>query len=361
MRRITSLFAGLGAALLLSACSVSQNTAPSLTGPSEFALSVDVTASPDTLTQDGQAQSTIGVVARGPDGQPRANVTFRLDIQVEGEPADFGALSVRRITTASDGRATAVYRAPSAPPPSVGAAGSCDASWSELGGRCVRVVATPEGSGFDTANSQSVLIHLVPTSVIVPVSATPDAKFTAMPTTPAANSPVQFDASSSCAGRPVEGQCPSNAGQITSYRWDFGDGGTATGRTMSHTFRGQQTYLVTLTVTNDRGITSAPFTQSLNVGAGALPTAAFSVSPTSPVPGQPVHFDASTSKPGPGHTLVRYVWNFGDGTALLDTNATTATHTYQVAGSYVVTLRAADDAEQVGVTTQTVTVGSAAP
>lgn len=356
MKRITASLACVAAALVVSACTVSPSEAPSLTGPSEFALSVAVTASPDTISQDGQSLSTVGVSARDANGRPLSNVAFRLDLQVDGEPSDYGTLSVRTIVTGSDGRATATYRAPAPPPAAASASGDCGAVGATLGGRCVRIIATAVGSNFDAALAQSVLIHLVPTSVIVPPSATPEAKFTIAPSTPAANTPVQFDASPSCAARTVDGQCPAAAGQIASYMWNFGDGTTGTGRTATHTFRAQQTYLVTLTVTNDRGLTSTPFTQSINVGAGAVPTAAFTASPTAPQPGQAVHFDASVSKAGAGHNIVRYVWNFGDGAERLDTNTPTATHIFASEGTYIVTLNIADEVGQVATVTGTVKV-----
>ncbi len=45
-------------------------------------------------------------------------------------------------------------------------------------------------------------------------------------------------------------------GTIASYAWNFGDGGVASGRTASHTFRSAGTYSVTLRVTDDRGATA---------------------------------------------------------------------------------------------------------
>ena len=356
MTRFSSLLAGFGAALFASACTVSQTPAPSLTGPSEFALSVDVTASPDTIAQDGQSVSTVAVVARGPNGEPRSNVAFRLEIQVEGEPSDYGTLSMRSVVTGSDGRATAVYKSPAPPPAGAVAAGSCDVYGASLAGRCVRIMATPIGSGFDTAVAQSAQIHLIPTAVIVPPSATPVPAFNVSPAGLAANSPVQFDASTSCAGALVSGACPASNGVIVSYAWNFGDGGTASGKTATHSFGSQRTYLVTLTVTNDRGL-SASTTRSIDVGAGAVPTASFSASPTAPIPNQDVHFDATVSRAGAGHTLVRFVWNFGDGTERVDSNSPIVAHKFAAIGSYVVTLNIADEVGQVATTTRTINVG----
>ena len=42
-------------------------------------------------------------------------------------------------------------------------------------------------------------------------------------------------------------------GQVTDYRWNFGDGATGTGSTTRHTYAAAGTYTVTLTVTDDAG------------------------------------------------------------------------------------------------------------
>jgi PKD repeat protein len=42
-----------------------------------------------------------------------------------------------------------------------------------------------------------------------------------------------------------------DAGQIITYSWDFGDGGTGTGATPSHTYTSSGTFVVTLTVTDN--------------------------------------------------------------------------------------------------------------
>jgi PKD repeat protein len=69
----------------------------------------------------------------------------------------------------------------------------------------------------------------------------PVASFTATPTSGNAPLTVSFDASTS-----------SDAdGSIVIYAWDFGDGGSATGTTASHTFNAPGSYDVTLTVTDN--------------------------------------------------------------------------------------------------------------
>ena len=68
-----------------------------------------------------------------------------------------------------------------------------------------------------------------------------------------ADVPVQFDGSRSVA--------PST---ITSYAWDFGDGTTGEGATVSHTYRRPDTYVVTLTITDASGSTDTA-TRNLTV------------------------------------------------------------------------------------------------
>src|SRR5689334_17676127 len=99
-------------ALAGSACAVHQTDVPGISGPSELSLSLTVTATPDSISQDGASQSAISVLARDANGKPMSGLPIRLDMQVGGALQDFGALTARNIVTSADGRATSVYIAP---------------------------------------------------------------------------------------------------------------------------------------------------------------------------------------------------------------------------------------------------------
>ena len=71
------------------------------------------------------------------------------------------------------------------------------------------------------------------------------------------------------------------------------------------------------------------------------PVAAFTLTPNTPVAGQPIAFDASGSS-DPDGTIVKYSWEFGDGTPLA--TGATVTHTFTAPGTYTVTLWVTDDA-----------------
>lgn len=338
------------AAVALAGCTVHQTEAPGLSGPSGLSLTIRVSALPDSISQDGGSQSSIQVTAIGPDGKPKSGQPVRLDMFVNGVGMDYGTLSARTAVTNSSGVATAVYTAP--PSPVGGLFGTCQG----LPGNCVQIVATASGTGFEGASPEIVTIRLVPPGVILPPASTPTAQFAFAPAAPAANDPVAFDASASCAGQAgATGGCLSSNNVLTDFSWNFGDGKTGSGKTVTHNFSSAGTYNVTLTVTNDRGLTAST-TKQVGVGAGAKPTAAFVFSPTPVLTGVDTFFDASASAAAPGHRIATYAWNFGDGDPIKTNTTPTTQHDFGNVGTFIVLLTVTDESGQSATATQSVAV-----
>jgi serine protease len=118
-------------------------------------------------------------------------------------------------------------------------------------------------------------------------------------------------------------------GTIGSRAWTFGDGGTSTATSPSHTYAAAGTYSVTETVTDSGNGTTSSKTSSVTVSAsGGTPVANFTFAAS----GLTVAFtDTSTDT---GGTLGSHAWSFGDATT---STATSPSHTYATAGTYSVT------------------------
>lgn len=138
-------------------------------------------------------------------------------------------------------------------------------------------------------------------------------------------------------------------GTITSYAWDFGDGTTGTGATPSHTYAAAGTYNVTLTVTDNDGLTGS-VTKAVQIVL-VPPTASF-VTTTQQLQ---VSVDGSGSSDSDG-TIASYAWTFGDGGTA---TGVTAAHTYAAGGTYTIQLTVTDDTGLTGTASHDVTVSPA--
>jgi len=241
MTRISFSLACVAISVAAAGCTVHQTEAPSLTGPSEFALSVSMSADPDTLFSDGRQQAIIQLTARDAKGTPEPNKTFTLSTKIDNSIVSFGTLSTPTIRTGADGKATAVYTMPAF---TVFDAGTPP--------RQVSVVATSVGTDFNTAQSEAVRLQLVPPAVPTAAPGSPTAALKATPETARVNQLVSFDASLSMA----------EAGHtIDYYYWNFGDGliHEEHGSDSSHVYVTPGTYVVVLGIRDDVGRTANTF------------------------------------------------------------------------------------------------------
>ncbi|MGD2085357.1 MAG: PKD domain-containing protein [Candidatus Aminicenantes bacterium] len=145
-------------------------------------------------------------------------------------------------------------------------------------------------------------------------------------------------------GSPTSGMVPltvnftDQSTGATSWSWDFGDTGTSTQQSPSHTYNSAGTYTVSLTVTNDYGSDTETRTDYITVTALQPPVADFSASTTTVTVGQSVNFtDQSTNNP------TSWSWTF-DGGSPAGSTAQNPSVTYNTAGTYTVSLTAANAA-----------------
>jgi PKD repeat protein len=123
-------------------------------------------------------------------------------------------------------------------------------------------------------------------------------------------------------------------GQISAWRWSFGDGHTATGIIVEHEYTAAGRYQVSLTVEDEQGATDTSKAYVDAVLPDTEPVADFSVD----CDNLSCTLDAGSSTEGASR-IASYDWAFGDGST---GHGRTVTHEYAEDGVYQVTLKVTD-------------------
>jgi PKD repeat protein len=196
--------------------------------------------------------------------------------------------------------------------------------WLERGTRSVEVrsLRYPGGQGTTTANQ-------APTALIA--------------ASPATSGPAPLTVEFTGTGTDADGI-------ITNYFWQFGDGQTGTGASVTHVYATPGNYDARLIVTDDDGATGDT-TQpiAVDVAANQAPVAAFTLSHSNGT----VTITQNGSQDPEGGPLT-YAWSWGDGTS--DGNAIPSPHAYWNTGTYTVTLTVTDSQGLTASTPQSVDV-----
>lgn len=195
--------------------------------------------------------------------------------------------------------------------------------FAEPGDHTVTLTVT-DNSGAQTSATATVTTE-TPNSL-------PEAAFTAE----SAGLAVSFDAAGT----------KDSDGRVTDYRWDFGDGGTGTGMSASHTYAKGGSYTVRLVATDDRG-GQGTVTRNVTV-SNTPPTAAFQ----SASAGLDASFDAAASSDIDGR-ITSYAWEYGDGAT---GTGPTPRHSYANPGTYTVKLTVTDNSGATGSSTAGIVV-----
>jgi PKD repeat protein len=316
----------------VAGCTVKDVDQPALAGPSTFANAITMVADRDTLTQNGADFTDIRITALGPDGQSinlplRAQIfvdgipsdfgmlstktpTTPTTIRYTAPPAGAGGQVASTVTLVVTPSNAGDFRGemprqldiqllpqgiilPSNPnlvaaftftpaTPRILDTVTFDASTSANGGSAcganctyvwnfgdgttgVGVVVTHQFRAVgtypvtltvtDQRGAQATATRPVP----VGAGAPPTVVFTTSPANPAPGTNIFFNASESKA---AEGRV------LVEYFWDFGDGTTATGAAVSHSYANAGSYVVTLKVTDDAR-TFAVISQAITVAVPA--------------------------------------------------------------------------------------------
>ncbi len=205
-------------------------------------------------------------------------------------------------------------------------------SYSVPGEYTVTVTAVDD-SGLTASSSTVIFVVSAPVAVI---SVTPEIGVVGSPTT--------FDGTASYSPDGLD---------IVNYWWDFGDGWGGSGPVVTHTYSQAGTYSVLLCVYDETYVSDYEYIwYEVVVAMPPVAIAAYDLS--MPLVGEEVTFDGSWSF-DPDGTIVRYIWQFGDGAVA---EGMTVTHAYEHSGEYEVRLTVVDDTMLTDENTVYITVAS---
>ena len=176
----------------------------------------------------------------------------------------------------------------------------------------------------------------------ITVFPSPAASFRANITTACVPATIQFTDQSSS---------PPNGGTITSWSWNFGDGGTSTSQNPSHQYTAAGFYTVSLLITSSTGCQSyASIGRYIRIINGIDADFVYSQPTTCQGPFS-VSFQDQSSGPG----TLSYLWNFGSGSPSSST-LSNPTVTYAAPGTYPVQLSVQSDLGCNGTMTKNIIV-----
>jgi PKD repeat protein len=202
-------------------------------------------------------------------------------------------------------------------------------TWSRAGTYTVTLTVS-NSAGANTATAAIVVNDIT----LAPVS-----RFTASQTTAEEGQSIRFQSLS--------------INNPTTLAWDFGDGSTASGTSVTHAFARVGSYQVRLRAVNAAG--SDESSQTISVVAQLpAPVASFSFDPSIITAGAAVLFSDESS----GGTPTTWSWDFGDGSPSVGQR--NPTHRFDRAGNFVVRLTVSN-AKGTSSTQRTVNVLPAAP
>src|SRR3989441_489547 len=201
--------------------------------------------------------------------------------------------------------------------------------YAAFGSYLVRLVVT-DNAGLNATANHTVYVNAPPVAVITPSRSVGKV-----------GTPIIFSANAS--------HDPDD--RITSYAWHFSDGSTSSGSWVVHVFASPGQYDVTLVVTDVYNATGFA-DLSYSVILPKSPVSVMAWSPSRPLVGQTVTFNASNSI-DPDGAITTYIWEFGDGTV---GRGLTASHNYTDAGTYTIELVVVDEDGFSDRDVQTITV-----